>query len=205
MSRHISKIFYINLDKRIDRHAEIEEELRSHGLVGERFSAHYHPMGFVGCTHSHLDVLKIAQERDYANVLILEDDFEFLVSQEEMENAFEQLFSGSTLGPNFDVCKLSYSLCESEELPETPFLTRVLFSQTSSGYLINRHYYDTLINVLENALPILEQTGQHWLYTIDQAWHPLQKRDRWVCFTQRLGKQRSGFSDNSQCYVDYTF
>ena len=198
MSRHISKIFYINLDKRVDRRAEIEEELKSHGLVAERFAAHYHPMGFVGCTHSHLDVLKLAKERDYANVLILEDDFEFIVSQEEMENALEQLFLTT-----FDVCKLSYSLCASEEMD--PPLTRVLFSQTASGYLIQRHYYDTLIDVLENALPILEQTGQHWLYTIDQAWRPLQERDRWVCFTQRLGKQRAGFSDNSQCYVDYTF
>ena len=39
MSTNISKIIYINLDKRIDRKNEIEQELSNFNLSGERFPA----------------------------------------------------------------------------------------------------------------------------------------------------------------------
>ena len=41
MSHNISKIFYINLNKRTDRKEQIEEELKNYGLLenSERFEA----------------------------------------------------------------------------------------------------------------------------------------------------------------------
>lgn len=53
--------FYINLDRRTDRRAEIEKELE--GLAMERFPAVSHPNGAIGCTMSHLACLKLARER----------------------------------------------------------------------------------------------------------------------------------------------
>jgi glycosyl transferase family 25 len=201
MSTHLAKIIYINLDKRTGRKREMEEELRSHGLEAERFPAHYNELGIAGCTHSHLDVLKLAKERDYPNVLILEDDFEFLVSKEEFEQELSALFAEA---PKFDVCMLSYNLIDSEEIPQTPF-RRVLEAQTASGYIVNRHYYDELIQLYERVLPLLIQTVEHWNYANDQAWKPLQRRDQWICFSKRLGKQRAGFSDNAGIYRDFGF
>ena len=86
MSKNISKVIYINLNKRTDRKEDIVKELDSFNLDYERFEAIETPgFGIVGCGLSHLSVLKIAKERKYENILILEDDFTFLVSKEEFE------------------------------------------------------------------------------------------------------------------------
>ena len=75
MSAHIDGVFFINLDRRVDRLAEISEELSLMGIEGERFSAVDRSPGILGCGLSHLSVLKLARERGYRNVLIFEDDF----------------------------------------------------------------------------------------------------------------------------------
>ena len=76
----VDGIFYINLDHRTDRKEEIEKELRDIGLPFERFSAIPTCPGIIGCGYSHLSVLKEARRRGYKNVLIFEDDFEFLIN-----------------------------------------------------------------------------------------------------------------------------
>ena len=57
MSENIDKIIYINLNKRIDRRAEIEQELNAFNLPFERFEAIATPgFGILGCGQSHLAV-----------------------------------------------------------------------------------------------------------------------------------------------------
>jgi glycosyl transferase family 25 len=199
MSENIDKIIYINLDKRIDKLEEVNNELKSYNLYdkAERFSAIYHSSGIVGCGKSHLNVLKLAKERKYKNILILEDDFYFVVSKDELEYNLRLFFENVK---KFDVCMFSYHLQKTEPC-EYSFLLRVLEGQTASGYLVNENYYDTLINLYEEAIPLLESTGIHWIYANDQIWKKLQALDTWYCFRNRLGKQRDGFSDNSQMYV----
>lgn len=201
MSENIDRIIYINLDKRTDRLEQIQSELKVFNLEekAERFSAIYHPFGIVGCGKSHLSVLKLAKERKYKNVLILEDDFYFVVSKDEFETYLQLFFTNVK---EYDVCMFSYNANKSEPSKYT-FLLRLLDGQTASGYLVNEKYYDTLINLYEKAIPLLESTGQHWIYANDQIWKQLQVVDTWYCFTNRLGKQRHGFSDNSQCYREY--
>jgi glycosyl transferase family 25 len=93
MSHNIDKIFYINLEKRKDRREEIEKELDTFGLNYERFEAIETPgFGILGCGISHLSVLKLAKERKYKNILILEDDFTFIVSKEEFEKSLNLFF-----------------------------------------------------------------------------------------------------------------
>lgn len=200
MSQNIDHIFYINLAKRTDRRQEIENELNTFGLNGERFNAISHIQGIVGCGYSHLAVLKLAKERNYKNVLILEDDFEFLVSKEDFEHELTQFFDNKI---KYDVCFLAYNLIQSSDDPEYPFLKRVIESQTASAYLVNSCYYDTLIELYELNIPLLEQTGKHWIYANDQIWKSLQKIDIWYLFTKRLGKQRPGYSDNTEKFEDY--
>jgi glycosyl transferase family 25 len=197
---YIDHIFYINLEKRTDRRTEIEQELLNHGLVGERFNAFKHTIGSVGCELSHLAVLKLAKERNYKNVLILEDDFQFLVQKEKFEKELAQFFNSQI---NYDVCFLAYNIQQSEDVPEYPFIKRAIESQTSSAYIINNHYYDKLINLFEKNVKLLENTNHHWLYAVDQVWKPLQKTDQWYYFTERIGKQRDGYSDNTERMEKY--
>ncbi len=198
MSRNLNGIIYINLDRRTDRRAQIEEELRAFGLKGERFAA-IDEGGGIGCTKSHLEVLKVAKKRGYRNVLILEDDFMFTVSRDELEHNLSELFEGAI---NFDVCMLSYNMFQSKPT-SWPFLSKVLEAQTASGYIVNSQFYDSLISSLETAAAMLEQTHQHWLYMNDQYWKSLQPNSNWFAFTPRCGKQRGSFSDNSGKYEDY--
>jgi GR25 family glycosyltransferase involved in LPS biosynthesis len=200
MSHNIDKIIYINLNKRIDRREEIESELNNFGLEYERFEAIETPShGILGCGKSHLSVLKLAKERNYKNILILEDDFMFLVSKEEFEKNLSDFFS---LNLPFDVCMLSYNLIKSEQL-ENNVVNKVIEVQTASGYIVNNHYYDKLIQLYEWALPLLEQTGQHWIYANDQIWKQCQPNDNWFYFKTRLGKQRLSYSDNTEKFEDY--
>ena len=195
---HIDMTIYINLNRREDRRKLIENELNT--LKYERYEAVDMPhMGIYGCMLSHLNVLKLARERGYKNILILEDDFTFLVSKEEFQQNLTDFFKTNI---NYDVCMISYNLHEKEDI-ENSVVSRVLFAQTASGYIVNSNYYDTLIELYEQTAPLLLQTGKHWLYANDIVWRDLQKKDKWYYFKTRIGKQRSGYSDNSKCYYDY--
>lgn len=196
----IDKVFYINLEHRSDRKLEIETELYNYGIVDyERFNAIKHDdIGGVGCAKSHIEVLKIAKEREYKRILIFEDDFQFIIPKEEFYHYMQKIED-----VDFDVCMLSYHLYQYNELPEMPFLKKVIEAETSSGYIINQHYYDKLINQISPAIPLLEQTNYHWLYSFDIVWKELQKIDKWVCFNPKIGIQRANsFSDCSKTVND---
>ena len=203
MSHNIDKIFYINLDKREDRRQEIESELANFNLIdnSERIKAIHTPdQGILGCTMSHLKTIQLAKERKYKNVLILEDDFQFTIQKEEFENQLTALFESGP--PVFDVCMISYNIQRSEPTEYT-FLQKIVEAQTASGYIINESFYDEIINLYEWAIPLLENTKEHWHYANDQCWKRLQPNSLWYAFTTRCGRQRAGYSDNSGQYQDH--
>ena len=200
MTNNIDHIFYINLDKRVDRKELFEAELIKYELTAERFPGIYYPppRGIVGCGKSHLQVLELAKLRKYKNVLICEDDFYFTESKQVVEECLHRLF---TTKPTFDVCFLAQNLHLGTLDIEDPLFTRVKFSSTASGYIVNEHYYDKLIELYKFAMPKLEETLAHWLYANDAIWKVLQETDNWYCFTTCLGKQRDSISDNGDGYA----
>jgi len=211
LSQYIDKIIYINLDKRTDRREQIEQQLDEYGLSYERFPAIYHSFGIVGCTQSHLAVLRLAKERGYKRVWILEDDFQFLQTREEMELTIQSMCTKS-----FDVCMFAYNAIKSENMDWSDFeglrpsdkclsWLRIQEAETASSYVVQEHYYEKLIELYNHTIPLLEQTQQHWNYANDQSWKILQICDQWIAPIQRMGKQRHGFSDNAQEYMSYDF
>jgi len=202
MSKHIDHIFYINLDKRPDRKVEFESSMTDIEWTTERFPGIYcpPPKGIVGCTKSHLAVLKLAKERNYKNVLIFEDDFEWIEPPRIVEDELSKLFINN---PDFDVCFLAYNLKRGKQDKHYSFLIKTEYSTTASAYIVNQHYYDKLIALYEDCIPKLNTTMKHWVYANDQIWRSLQEKDNWYCFMRRLGKQRDGFSDNANTIVSY--
>ena len=97
---------------------------------------------------------------------------------------------------------LSYNVKEKQNT-EYPNLKRAINVLTASGYMVNHKYYDTLIKLYEYAMPKLNETRQHWIYANDVIWTNLQKTDNWYLFTTRIGRQRDGYSDNSESFVKY--
>ena len=196
MSTLLPHIFYINLDKRTDRREEIEAQLRQYNLYdqAERFPAIETPnLGILGCTMSHLAVLKLARERQYPYILILEDDFYFTISPEEFQQNLQHFFNKT---PNFDVCMIAYHIQRSD-WTDDPNIIKVLEAQTAAGYIVNQTFYDKIIDLYEEAVPLLRDTQQHWHYANDQVWKRLQSDAQWFALQPRCGKQRDGFSDNS--------
>lgn len=209
---YLNHVIYINLDSRQDRRNEIEKELNKLNLysISERFSAISTPhSGIIGCGYSHLGALKLAKERRYKNVLILEDDFESLVSRDYFDAALKTLFRDIHINnnnklsffPKIDVCMLSHIIQKCEPIKDISYICKVINGQTASGYIVFEHYYQTLIDLYSWAIPMLEQTNEHWLYANDHVWKQLQPKDNWVYFTKRLGKQRDGYSDNKMCFM----
>lgn len=211
MSRHkkmdkIDKIFYINLDQRKDRYKDINLELRKvldedeFTDKVERFPAIKHQNGALGCSYSHLEVLKIAKQRNYKNIIILEDDFEFLVDRETLRDHLSKLFD---LTQNqffhFRVIMLSYNALVRYDYND--ILDKTTNVQTASGYLVSSNIYDELIENYKIGIKEFEKTSEHWNYSIDQYWKKLQNKD-WYLFKKRLGRQRAGFSDIGQKWCD---
>jgi glycosyl transferase family 25 len=192
----IQGVFYLNLPKREDRRKEIEKVLEMYSIRGERVEAIERTPGIVGCGYSHLKALKLAKERLYTNVLILEDDFEFIVSKEEVLEEIRKLKS-----IKYDVVMISYNI--QRKAPLNDFLMKVEEASTASGYIVHSRFYDTLIRFFEKYIPLGEKTKKYHMYANDQIWKLLQPNTRWYAFTKRLGKQRASFSDTTEAFEDY--
>ncbi len=73
----ITNIYYINLDRRTDRKYHIENQLKILNWNGKRFPAIQNSFGALGCSLSHLALLKYARENQLSHILIMEDDVNF--------------------------------------------------------------------------------------------------------------------------------
>ena len=191
--------FYINLDRRPDRRAEIEGELERMGISGERFPAIDIYPGIVGCGSSHLETLKLAKERGYPNVLILEDDLTFLVSKEELRDILDSAMEET--GGDYDVIMLAYNIAKSSKF--SPNLLAIQDAQTTSAYIVHSRFYSTLISLSEWALDKLWKTRKIHMFAYDIAWKDIQEESRWFATSRRIGMQRASFSDIENKYVDY--
>ena len=188
--------FYINLDSREDRREEFEVECKKMNLQVERFSAIKTFPGGIGCTESHLNVLKKARDLKLESVIIFEDDFQFLISREE----YDQILLN--LPDNYDVVMLSYNIKQSE--PFNEMFGKVLEVQTTSGYIVHSRYYEKIINRVEEGLRLFKlYSSDHHSYILDQYWKPLQPISNWYYSLKRVGKQRPGFSNIMKAYIDY--
>lgn len=206
---NIDKIIFINLDRRRDRLEEIIEEFKKMEIPPNkiiRFDAISHNIGNIGCSLSHLNVMKMVKENGWKNVLILEDDFSFVVNKEYLNEFLNYVFK--ELNKSWDVIMFGYNLNESNNysLPyndDDIYLGKVGFAQTASGYLVNQHYYDTLIANYEEGNRLLMQQNKHWLYANDLYWRVLQEKDEWLYAKTRIGIQRMSYSDNARGITDY--
>ena len=187
-------VFVVNLARRQDRLADFDKEMARIGLPYERFEAVDNVKNGIGCSLSHLAVLKLAKSRGYKNVLVFEDDFTLLVSPEEFWHAMR------VMNEPYDVLLPAHFLQDFEPFSDT--LVKVKKSTSTGAFIVNESMYDKLIAVWEEAVANLIATGRHWEYACDQAWCKLQPEAAWYAFVPKLGKQRPSWSDHSQAYYN---
>lgn len=203
---NIDKVVYINLDRRTDRRKEIEEELERLGVPEEkrlRFPAIASPWGWVGCTRSHYEVVKMAKEAGWSHVWILEDDWMATVTPEEFHTSIAKLMSPTA--PVWDVLMISSYVQASEEVPDCALVRRGFNIQTASSYIVKVAFYERLLENLGEAVRGAEAGGNHWDWINDQYWKRLQadRNTRWLYFSPALGKQRPSYSDLTGRHENY--
>ena len=192
-------IYYINLDHRRDRFEYINGELNKTNIEKNkinRFSAIYvKDFGALGCAKSHCLVLEefLKTPDTIKNCIILEDDFIFNLNQEDINKLVNNFFN-SNLFYNFDILMLSGNT-QNEENTEYPFLTKILDSQTTSGYCVNKKFANTLLNIIKEDISKLEETKNEPKYALDIIWKKLQSISNWYCLKPKIGLQRESYSD----------
>ena len=191
-------IIYINLDKRPDRNESIINELEGFGNNLVRLSATYDKKGYLGCAMSHIRALEYAIENNLDNILIFEDEFMFT---RDKQIVYNEIISFLNLGIDWDVLFLSGNR---EKRQEYNYLVdKVTNSQTASAYLVNKHYYTTLLNHYKTGYKKLKKTNNKDKYACDTYWKRLQKIHNWFALKQLAGVQRPSYSDIENRNVDY--
>jgi GR25 family glycosyltransferase involved in LPS biosynthesis len=198
----VDAILYINLEYRKDRKDHILsqlEKLKDISTNVHRIDAVLNTeCGHIGCGKSHIKALELAIENNWDSVLIVEDD---LCIQGDIENIRK------INDIKWDVMMLGYGHRTIQEC-EYPFLKRVTNACCTHGYIVRKHYYQTLLDNFKEAIPIMEtQLEKHlvlhpnkkliYCTAIDQHWKLLQKKDIFYAFDPVLGVQnRELKSDN---------
>jgi GR25 family glycosyltransferase involved in LPS biosynthesis len=195
----IKNIFYINLDRRIDRKMHIETQLNLLNLKATRFPAILNSFGALGCSLSHLALLKYAKHNNLDHILILEDDVSFLNPSLFLDN-LNQFLKTHT---NFDVLLLAgNNMGNYEKIDDC--CVKVSQCQTTTAYLVKNHYYDTLIKNYENGINLLQlYPNKLDDYAIDQFWKKLQKIHNWFLLIPLSVIQRPDISDVEKRVTNY--
>lgn len=199
----ITNIFYINLESRKDRKLHIESQLKTIGLSNfERFDAIRSTEGRIGCSMSHLKCLQLAKARNYNHVLICEDDTTFLNPQlftTQLNSFFQNknlqqwdvvLFSGNVIPPY---------------IPVDNTCIKVKRCMTTTCYLVNNHYFDTLIqNITTGIHHLTREPNKYNYYSIDVYWTSLQWRgDNWYLIIPPTVIQKEDYSDIEKKNTNY--
>jgi len=199
-SINIEHAFYINLESRLDRKQHVEEQLSNIGICATRFNAIKLTNGAIGCSMSHLKCLELAKQNNWEHVLIVEDDILFL-NPDLFKNQLNKFLKNHA---NFDVVLIAgNNMPPYQKIDDS--CVKVYRCQTTTGYIVQRHYYDTLIsNVKEGIQKLIKNPEQPVQYAIDKYWFRLQEKDNWYLITPLSVTQREGYSDIEKRHTNYT-
>lgn len=199
----LANTLFINLDERADRLAHVETELSKMGIAGERVKAVKMKVGAIGCTLSHIRCLEIAKERKYPHVFICEDDITF--TNPELLKTNLQKFCEDNDDFLWDVLIIG-----GNNVPPfnkiTDYYSRVLHCQTTTGYIVQSHYYNTLIaNFKESAKNLMTYPNRKKEFALDMYWKRLQIEGFWFMITPPTVTQYESYSDIEERNVNYDF
>ena len=195
----LENVFYINLDTRKDRKLSIEKQLKNYQWNYTRFPAIKHEDGRIGCTLSHLQLLNHAKTKNLPYIVILEDDIIFTKPVTFM-NSLDKFLKNKH---KYDVLLLAGNVVPPYKQVDT-FSIKVSFCQTTTGYIVQNHYYDKLINNIETGMAhLLNFPNMHVNFAIDKWWTKLQKVDNWYFLVPATVTQAQDYSDIEKQVVDY--
>ena len=197
INEYFEKIYCVNLEKRPDRWAKSDEIFKKHNIQVERFGAidgysienttTLLP-GEFGLIKTHIEILKIAKENNYKNILIFEDDVELCDDfSDKFNEYYNQIpkewdflyFGGNHLGSinqiNQNIFRLSYTF-------------------TTHAFAINNNLYDELMLLLKSASK-----------QVDVIYAELHSKYNSYTIKPTMAWQRSDYSDIQGGVMNYDF
>ena len=181
----------------------MEAQLKEMGWweQAQRFPAVHRPQqGNIGCTMSHIRCLTMAMEREWPHVIILEDDFyvhNIDLWKENVEHwkqgclEFDVLLLSGNNGPPFHV--------------SSEHVVQVRNCQTTTGYVVNKHYMPVLLQNMKHGLErLIREPKKGTAFALDIYWKHLQQTGRWFLLVPVAAVQLASFSDIENRHVDYS-
>jgi GR25 family glycosyltransferase involved in LPS biosynthesis len=182
---YFDRVFYINLDRDLDRNLRMVEQFSKFGIRNfERIRGHEvlalpnnlkfrnfikrdmkYVLGGLGCTASHLECVRLAKERGYSKIMILEDDAVFLedpnvllTRNQEILMDWDLLYFGGLIEPFFRnqvVCLHAYAI-------RSTLFDDVLEMAEHSGMEIDNFYAKVIQHMSYNH----NQSGKYNVRTV---------------------------------------
>ena len=210
-----TKTYFINLEHRKDRLDQINEQLNKINLEAERFNAislsqeecdkiggirwegeaewrNKLIKGQFSCTSSHLEVIRLAKEKNLDKVLVLEDDCLFddaFDIKSTINNVFDEIKKHDI---KWDMLFLGSNLIGPTSKTKSPILMKMQAAYCAHAYYVNKHFYDKILEFDFN---------KH--YVIDVYYNELMFQNNIFCTKPLLAIQQSSFSDIEGYKVSY--
>ena len=217
----IDKIFIVNLESRKDRKESMLNELKKQEVTNYEFFKAIRPtleevnewnpnyceyvrtsvpkenfnnykIGCLGCLKSHIEIMKIALDRGYKTILILEDDILFINPLENIYSYAEQVVLSFNGNYNYGIIYLSGShLGKTTKMCDN--VIRVRGTHTTGSYIIN-----------EKAMRYIVDNIQSFPKEVDVFYvEHIQSTFNCYCFVPHITTQANGFSDIQQKVTNY--
>lgn len=184
------KGFLINLKEREDRLLLSVDEFEKNNIEGvERFDAvkitEDSDAGWVirGCTHSHMEILKIQVENKWEKVIIFEDDF-FLDVCDNQNRKIDNEMIAKIYSTDFDLLFLGACLLEPAELISENLIKPDKFVQTTS-YITSLKFAEYVVNNFNYLDKELVVYGEQ----IDTYYSVLATKIHWLMNNRTKGVQ----------------
>jgi GR25 family glycosyltransferase involved in LPS biosynthesis len=190
--------FVINLKTRPDRLEHVTAEFEKINIKPNIFNAIQTKDGAVGCTMSHIKCLEIAIENDYEQIFICEDDITFLEPYTLLRSLglFEKKIK------DWDVLIIGGNVVKPYEKIDD-YCLKITNCQTTTGYIVKKKYYATLLNNFRTGINKLLTTGNTRQYAIDIYWKQLQIEDNWYLLYPLTVTQYENYSDIEKKKTNY--
>jgi GR25 family glycosyltransferase involved in LPS biosynthesis len=208
------KVYCINLEERKDRWDLCEEKFKEYGITnyvrfdGVKVNGNLSSkkLGQIGCAASFYNVFKDASKNSYEKILVLEDDFDFTVSKDEIINNLDRAFK--EMPENWDMFYLGANVMnEIMSNPIEKYSENLL--KLNSGYALHSVCFSK--EALNKILNFFEGKGD-WLENLMKNYEAIDvffAKDFQVsnkCFVWKdiLCLQETAFSSIENAFFDYT-
>lgn len=193
--------FVINLDRRPDRMESITKEMEYIGWDFERFSA-IDTNSYMGITKSTFEIIKIAQERKYPRVMLIEDDCGFMPYAKDLLEQIEETcsdleFAMFNLGPTqnrpINVSDKYELLFDMTNTPEAPPECRGIYGANMVIY--DESIYDKIFEISQTAFTT---SGEYYFALDDYTYQFIVQKYQSYSPILPIAPQKSNYSNISE-------